>query len=796
MFDVTVPKRLQKTLVYVIVLDFAKSQISFHKVKRGKEVQKRYQFSQCVRFEKVLGPFPALTVYFQTTPLYKKTVHFVDVGERESFCNLMRAGIAHGSQAYSLFSELAEGDALKPEQVPSHVKLIFPGATPSRIEFVDFLLAFSKGKTQQDQKGSDSKPLFTDTTAKETVADTKSIKFFEGEIPVTYREFTNRLDATEEKPAEDNSEAGVAQVVVRPSRGTLYLTNYRIVYSDYTDKTFSLDVPLGNVLKVHLIGAETNQIQLSTKDFRTFLFQFDAHTLWVKQFLEQVASWAFPKNQTRMFAFSHGEGRENHAWWNLESMKKEYRRACCFDTMDGLRLEENEDFAGFSTYPALFVVASGISHPDLMQIAAYRSRARVPAVVWRHPKTCALLVRCAQPLGGITGKRCEEDEKLFSLYREAAKNNGLIYIVDARPKKAAVGNQVMGKGTENTENYDESIIKNNKVVGKKECKLIFLGIDNIHAIRGALEKVTELTAPDSKVFNEATYLQSLADTKWLHYIRLLLKGGVVIAQKLEVEKASVVVHCSDGWDRTAQLTALTQLLLDPHCRTLEGFAVLIEKEWLHFGHKFAERTGHADPNVGDTQRAPIFLQWVDAVWQLTRQFPTAFEFNEHFLLTMVDHVSSCRFGTFLFNNAKERQEAKVPDKTVSLWTWMLSSENVFHFQNPLFTPSLHTLIPAYSSKSIALWENYFLRHDRAVAHDQTQIATLVGLRMAQTKKKYDALRAAVIAAGYDIDALDDPNILSGDNVELGALDQQPVGGFKHNSTSHTHTHATQLRVPP
>lgn len=36
---------------------------------------------------------------------------------------------------------------------------------------------------------------------------------------------------------------------------------------------------------------------------------------------------------------------------------------------------------------------------------------------------------------------------------------------------------------------------------------------------------------------------------------------------------SVVVHCSDGWDRTAQLTSLAMLMLDSHYRTLRGFQV-------------------------------------------------------------------------------------------------------------------------------------------------------------------------------------------------------------------------------
>ena len=97
-------------------------------------------------------------------------------------------------------------------------------------------------------------------------------------------------------------------------------------------------------------------------------------------------------------------------------------------------------------------------------------------------------------------------------------------------------------------------------------------------------------------------------------------------------KRSVLVHCSDGWDRTTQLVSLAELILDPYYRTFEGFKVLIEKEWLEFGHKFADRCGNG-PNCEDPyERSPVFLQWLDCVHQILSQFEECFEFNIDYLV--------------------------------------------------------------------------------------------------------------------------------------------------------------------
>lgn len=107
-----------------------------------------------------------------------------------------------------------------------------------------------------------------------------------------------------------------------------------------------------------------------------------------------------------------------------------------------------------------------------------------------------------------------------------------------------------------------------------------------------------------------------------------------MVELIDKESSSVLSHCSDGycqiigltvkrWDRTSQVCAVAEMCLDPNYRTIAGFAIIIEKEFLAFGHKMAQvfiyfylhlisyqRVGHDEnmDNYKDKERAPIFLQ--------------------------------------------------------------------------------------------------------------------------------------------------------------------------------------------
>lgn len=324
-------------------------------------------------------------------------------------------------------------------------------------------------------------------------------------------------------------------------------------------------------------------------------------------------------------------------------------------------------------------------------------------------------------------------------------------IIDARPTTNAMANVAMGAGTENMENYK---------LGKKA----YLGIDNIHVMRNSLktvaEAIREANLRPSVPLNRAL----LRKSNWLRHISTILDGALIIVRNIHLNASHVLIHCSDGWDRTGQLSAVAQICLDPYYRTFDGFKVLVEKDWLAFGHKFLDRSGHLssekyfmvtenDDDMEEegvsAQRAaqaffatvqkqftstshlkeisPVFHQFLDCVRQIQRQFPERFEFNEQYLLDIYRHLYTCQFGTFLFNNERERQESasssrkSFVEQTCSVWDYLDSpSEREKHI-NSLYDTTLDSNqsrdagadqgVLFYNPKDVRFWFRLFGRGD-------------------------------------------------------------------------------------
>lgn len=65
----------------------------------------------------------------------------------------------------------------------------------------------------------------------------------------------------------------------------------------------------------------------------------------------------------------------------------------------------------------------------------------------------------------------------------------------------------------------------------------------------------------------------MEETNWLYHVRQILCGAIRAAQVMYVERQTVLCHCSDGWDRTAQICSLVQVPL--HRTSRQRFCRLV-----------------------------------------------------------------------------------------------------------------------------------------------------------------------------------------------------------------------------
>lgn len=421
----------------------------------------------------------------------------------------------------------------------------------------------------------------------------------------------------------------------------------------------------------------------------------------------------------------------------------------------------NSSYEYCPTYPATIVVPAKISDTTLNYGRSYRSKGRIPGLVYLHWSNLGTITRSSQPMVGLKNNRSIQDEKLieaiFTSHSQHHSNSNADManasyiahsrtvfgatptnlIIDARPTTNAMANVAKGAGTENMDYY-------------RNCKKVYLGIDNIHVMRESLNKIAEATRyPDRPVNYDL-----LQKSNWLKHLSAIIEGIVIVVKAVHLANSHVLVHCSDGWDRTSQLSSLSQLCLDPYYRTKEGLAVLIEKDWVSYGHKFADRCGHTvaarvqclntcsdsedgmDEDLGFLasfqqrlnftsssnlrETCPVFDQFLDVIHQLQVQFPTAFEYNDTFLLHLQALLYDCSHGTFLYNSERERDISGVSQRTTTVWQTLLSPARDNLYQNESYdAKNVDVLFP--EPKKVEWWLTWFKRPDLK-AHDNTLIA--------------------------------------------------------------------------
>ncbi|XP_025780132.1 myotubularin-related protein 12 isoform X2 [Puma concolor] len=327
-----------------------------------------------------------------------------------------------------------------------------------------------------------------------------------------------------------------------------------------------------------------------------------------------------PKLLKRLFLFSYAAAAQNHAatdprnhtvmfdtlkdWcWELERTKGSVKYKA---------VSVNEGYKVCERLPAYFVVPTPLPEEELSRFQGHG----IPLWCWSCHNGCALLKMSALP-------KKEQDDGLSQMQKSFLDG---IYKTIHRPPYEIVKTEDLSSNFLSLQDIQTAYSK---------FKQLFL-IDNS----------TEFWDTDIKWFS------LLESSSWLDIIRRCLKKAIEITECLEAQNVNVLLLEENASDLCCLVSSLVQVMMDPHCRTRIGFQSLVQKEWIMGGHSFLDRCNHL--RQSDKEEVPVFLLFLDCVWQLVHQHPPAFDFTETYLTVLSDSLYIPIFSTFFFNSPHQK----------------------------------------------------------------------------------------------------------------------------------------------
>ncbi|CAM4668526.1 myotubularin-related protein 12 [Lepidochelys kempii] len=192
---------------------------------------------------------------------------------------------------------------------------------------------------------------------------------------------------------------------------------------------------------------------------------------------------------------------------------------------------------------------------------------------------------------------------------------------------------------------------------------------------------------------DVKWFSLLESTNWLEIVRRCLKKAIEVVEYLEEQNTNVLLVEENASDLCCVISSLVQVMMDSHYRTKFGFQSLIQKEWVMGGHCFLDRCNHLRQN--DKEEAPVFLLFLDCVWQLVQQYPPAFEFTETYLTVLSDSLYIPIFSTFFFNSQHQKDANMSGEghnaqsshfRFLTVWDWSVQFEPKAQvlLNNPLY----------------------------------------------------------------------------------------------------------------
>lgn len=418
--------------------------------------------------------------------------------------------------------------------------------------------------------------------------------------------------------------------------------------------------------------SKVHSLEICCKDFRVVRFglKFTPKENKVKM-VNAMAHYKTPGSIFLLFAIPYSLAQnlqEDNSEGGLNTIPTFRTASDWLNELQRLKVDDTWRVANvngkFQTCPSLselFVVLESLSDSDVTRMALHYVESRLPTWCWSHPIT-GVPILCS-----AAGR----PDSIFLEKEESSFFRALSLI--------------------NTEEQKE--VKVEVIDLTKMCP-------SIHELQQSFLKIKELCVMEtSKEFwsIDSTWLTSLEASKWLHYIRLSLAAAVDVVKSIAVDQCPAIIKETGGRDFVLVVGSLAQLMLDSYYRTIRGFQTLLQKMWVVGGHQFLQRCYHIRCPVEEGEKenngeSPVFLHFIDCVYQLTQQFPSEFEFSETYLHTLLDSLHACMFDTFLFDCEKQRDKlckSELHGKAMaSLWEFiaegLADSRNSEPYLNPLF----------------------------------------------------------------------------------------------------------------
>ncbi|XP_045115800.1 myotubularin-related protein 10-B-like isoform X6 [Portunus trituberculatus] len=304
--------------------------------------------------------------------------------------------------------------------------------------------------------------------------------------------------------------------------------------------------------------------------------------------------------------------------------------------------KHNEFFNLCASLPTVLVVPRDLLDAQLEQAAQHFQGTRPPVWCWGTPAGAAL-VRMAQISPSITDK--QQENRMMGLVHRC-------HPMRLQPKI-----------------FDLDQI----LPSLKEIQISYIKLRELH------------TPDDPTQFWEQDrhYFSRLESSRWLSHVSKCLEVAQNAATAILHQNSSVILQDASGCDLSAVISSLVQLLLDPHVRTIRGFHCLIQKEWVALGHPFTKRLGHTRNQV--EEQSPVWLLFLDCVYQVSLQHHTALEFTSEYLVALW-HAAHCSLhSSFMFNSVSakysasdvlQRENPQQPIYLRPVWSWWAENKSI------------------------------------------------------------------------------------------------------------------------